>query len=142
VLTFGAGGPFNNISGTNPGTLDLEGLPMGITGGTIDYDIKAVKLAGSLDFNTDPVNFTLPAGALATINETGGPTNYNVTLSIPLSIASTITTDLVDIPVTLIGVLNFSGVKSIPEPGSVALFAIGLLGVGLPAARRLRRRQT
>lgn len=140
VMSIDAGGPFPNIDGTNPGTIDLAGLPMGLTAGAIDYDIKAFKLTGALDFNTDPVNFDLPAGSTAEINETGGPGSYNVTLSIPVSVVSTITTDVVDLQVTVAGVLNFTAIKAIPEPGSIALFGIGLLGVGIPAVKRIRRK--
>jgi hypothetical protein len=139
VMSIDAGGPFPN-NGNNPGVIDLTGLPMGLTAGAIDYDIKAFKLTGALNFTEDPVNFDLPAGSTANINETGGPGSYNVTLSIPVSVVSTITTDVVDLQVTVAGVLNFTAIKAIPEPGSIALFGIGLLGVGIPAVKRIRRK--
>jgi len=139
-LSVSAGGPFPNLTGTNPGTLDINGMPMGLTGGGIVYSIPAFGLSGTLNFATDPTNFTLPPGSTASINETGGPSNYTVTLSIPISIASTIPTSVVPIPLLLTGALNFVGTKNIPEPGSIALLGLGVIGIALPAVRRYRRR--
>lgn len=123
--------------------LDEEGNPV------LDEEGNPIKVQkeddeGNLVFEPkgDPLYFELPEGSLATIEETGGPALYNATLTIPFYleelIEDAIGTD--DLLVSIAGVLVFKGVRAVPEPGGVALLGMGLLGVGVPALRRYRRR--
>lgn len=132
-MTFTAGGPYDNLTDGNPGDLDLAGQAAGITAGKILTGI------GDIDFNTDPVDFTLPS-TKAILNETGGPSSYDVTLTIPVSVASTIDADGLLVDALITGTLVFTGTKAIPEPGSVALLGLGLVGIAIPAIKRYRRK--
>jgi len=137
IITIGSSGPLPNTTASNPGLLDLGGLPISITSGIVKLGASTIA-----DFSTSPASFTVPAGTLGDINETGGPATYDVNLLIPVSVSGSTTADIgvvLTIGYNLAGSLGFAGVKSIPEPGSVVLAAIGLAGLLPWGARRFRK---
>ncbi len=139
-----SGGPLNaigpQISG-NPGqnTYDLGGTTLTLDSGSITYSGFGPigGLLGVGAFGT-PLGFTLPSGTLATVKLGPGPGSRGMTLSIPVNIATTVTTNPVQIDAILGGQLVFTGVR-VPEPGTIALLAVGLVGLVPVVRRRFRK---
>ncbi|MBX7166136.1 MAG: PEP-CTERM sorting domain-containing protein [Pirellulales bacterium] len=100
--------------------------------------------SGTLDFSTDPVNAEIPSlGQIGTLTQTllgsgGGSTTYGVLLSAPLSIFTSIDSDL-GINATLQGVIQATGsYVCVPEPSTLVLLGVAAAGV-LPLVRRAKR---
>jgi hypothetical protein len=127
-------GPFPT-DGNNPALVDLEGLDLAIPQGE-------VQLSGSpvYDFGAAPLLFAIAPGVFGTLTETGGPVTYNVTLEIPINFAGSAPVEGIGtLDYVLDGVLIFEGTKTVPEPGTLALVAIGLVAL-VPLVRRARAR--
>lgn len=133
-LTLGLGaGPYPT-NGANPGLVDLSGLPVALDGGV-------VLLGGNpiADFGATPVLFNLPNPSLADINEVGGPVNYTVTLGIPVDVLGGGATPFGQVDYHVTGYLVFEGLKTVPEPGTIVLAAMCLMGL-VPLARKAWKR--
>jgi hypothetical protein len=141
-ITLNPGGPFPNTTASNPGTLDLGGMTVNLDGGIINASLFGGLLTLSSDLGASPVNnVTFPPGTTASINEVPlGGGSYHVTVSSPISITSNIPVPgFGSLPLSITGLLSFSGTKVVPEPGSMFLMVLGLAGVGLKVIRRRRK---
>ncbi len=133
-ITIGDGTGSFATDGSNPGTVDLGGLAIVLDGGA------GSLLGQSFNFNTDPVTFNLPAMSNATITETGGPASYMVDLIVPVNASGdTELSGLGTLSYIIAGQIAFSGTKTVPEPGTLTLAAIGLAASCWFGARRRRQ---
>jgi len=121
---------------------DLGGDTISIDSGLLTYEgtgsIGGVLGSGTLDLAVSPLGFELPSGATIRILESAvSPTKNNVTLLVPLSIPSTtLVTDPIDVSASLTALLIATGMTIVPEPGSLVLLGIGVVGLLTVLARR------
>lgn len=133
-------GVFNPVGNT----YDLGGGALNLNSGIITYSgsgpVGGLLGTGSFDFNTDPISFPIPNGlAIATLTEGVGPPNATpVTLDIPLNVSTIVTTDPIQVDAALTARIVLTGVR-IPEPGTMALMGLGLIGIIPVVRRRLAR---
>lgn len=124
----------------NPGsnTYDIGGTQLTLDAGAITYSgtgpVGGTLGSGSID---PPIGFALPAGTKAIVQMGPGPNSRNMTLTIPVNVQTTVTTDPIAIDASLVGQIVFTGVR-VPEPGTIALLVIGMIGL-VPVARRYRK---
>lgn len=129
-------GVFNPVGNT----YDLGGGALIINSGMITYSgsgpVGTLLGTGAFNFNTDPLVFAIPNGiAIASLTVGAGPPNATpVTLDIPLNISTIVTTDPIQIDAALTARIVLTGVR-IPEPGTMALMGLGLIGI-IPVIRR------
>ncbi|MBX9788062.1 MAG: PEP-CTERM sorting domain-containing protein [Pirellulales bacterium] len=143
------GGPYPAISPVvGSADYDFSGLELDLSGGTFSY-----SSAGYLSFlGSDTINFlpnlfsvNLPPGSIGKIAlGPGPPENQLVTLTIPLAM----TVPLYDVGNSTLGAtlnaivageLVLTGI-SVPEPGSIVLLGLGIVGA-IPVLRRHWRRR-
>ena len=122
---------------------DLGGTTLSLDQGLITYE--ATGYAGTLlepgtfDFNVDPLNFEVdPGPTVKIIEELAQPGKANVTLLIPISVETQVTTDTTDIKAILNATILATGMKMVPEPTTMVLLGIGVVGF-LAVVRRQRR---
>lgn len=120
------------------GTYDLAGLTLSIDQGQITYQgtgaIGGALGTGTFNFGDpdDAISITLGPGQATGIVKVDA--NGCMTLTIPINILTTVTTDPIDVTAQLQGQLVLTGCK-VPEPGTLVL--LGLAGLGLvPVIRR------
>lgn len=143
------GGPYAAIApAVGVSTYDLSGLLLDISGGSFSY-----SSTGYLSFlGSDTINFlpnfakvALPPGSIGKLELGAGPPNNQLaTLTIPL----TMTVPLHEVGNTFLGAsinalicgeLVLTGI-SVPEPSSIVLFGVGIVGAIPVLRRRMRRR--
>jgi len=127
-------GPFltNNL---NPGQVDLEGLEVGIVAGQVE-----VGGSTQYDFGTNPLYFQMGSGVFGTINETGGPTSYDVRLGIPIDFAGSVEISSGTLNYDLNGTIFYDGAINVPEPGTFALAGVALWAL-IAVGCRVRRKK-
>lgn len=125
----------------NPGsnTYDIGGTSLTLDAGVITYagagPIGGLLGSGSIN---PPIAFNLPSGTLATVKLGPGPGSRAMTLTIPVNITTTVVTDPIAVDANLAGQIVFTGVR-VPEPGTIALLAIGLVGLVPVVRSRFRK---
>ncbi len=118
--SFGHSGPFVGSGGTaNSSVFDLSGS-------NLMFDAGLVQMAGvfatTTDFLVSPDTFALPAGTIGSVAiGTGPPATYQVTLQIPVNLA----TDISLAHLVLSGQLVLT--SFIPEPHTFALSVLTLV---------------
>lgn len=142
------GGPYPAISPiVGTADYDFSGLKLDVSGGSFSYSSTGyLSFLGSNTVNFLPNLFSvnLPSGSIGKIQLGAGPPNNQlVTLTIPLAM----TVPLFDIGDTFLGAslnavfagnLVLTGI-SVPEPSSVVLLGVGIVGAIPVLRRRLRR---
>jgi hypothetical protein len=128
------------LTASSGDTLDVGSLSFNVGKGGNDADPRGYFIRSSLDnFSTDLLSVTLPAGAQT------APAPETLDLSSAFSGLNTVTFDIYVFAGNEInGVfhsvdfsnLSFSTPAAIPEPSSLSVFAIGLLGLGWMYRRR------
>lgn len=120
---------------------DLAGTTLAADDGVITYEgtggAGALFPPGTFDFAADPAQFVLPAGSSVKVIEDPivPGQKANVTLLLPFSVATLLTTDAGGINATISGMIVATGMKIIPEPASWLLIGLGLTGI-IPLVRR------
>lgn len=140
LTALNAVGPFLN---GNPGqnSYDLSGVPLVLDSGEFTYPTRITSIGpedvGYGRFQT-PIYFSLPAGTLASAKVSsprpGG--GRGMTLTIPVNTSTTVTTNPIQLDMSLVGQIVLTSVV-VPEPGAAILLAMGLLGLW-PLLRRRR----
>jgi hypothetical protein len=143
------GGPYPAIAPiVGTADYDFSGLLLDLSGGTFSYSSTGyLSFLGSDSINILP-NFAtvaLPPGSIGKIQlGAGPPSNQLVTLTIPLAM----TVPLYEVGDSILGAsinaivagnLVLTGI-SVPEPSSVVLLGLGMVGAIPVIRRRLRRR--
>jgi hypothetical protein len=143
------GGPYPAISPVvGTADYDFSGLQLDGSGGTFSYSSTGyLSFLGSDTINILPNLFSvnLPPGSIGKIQLGAGPPNNQlVTLTIPLAM----TVPLYDVGDTFLGAtlnavfageLVLTGI-SVPEPSSVVLLGLGIVGAIPVLRRRMQRR--
>ncbi len=120
-------------NGVNPGTVDLGGLFVSINQGLVN--------GGLFDFSASPANFNLPSPTIANFSEVlSGPNTYDLTLTIPVNVSgSSPVQGIGTVGFSLVGNLAFTGTKVVPEPGTIAMLGMGVIGLVAVGRRRFRK---
>jgi hypothetical protein len=133
----GWGGPFPIAGGTD---VDIGGPP-GLDNAINEGTLNIANGAFVIDFSEDPLEFTHPEGSIASFQETGPGPTYMVELIIPYDV------DGIAVPASenplgfdmwyhVEGEMIWQGTKTVPEPGTIVLATMGLVGLLVHAIRR------
>jgi hypothetical protein len=153
--TFGVGfsltGPAGYIPATNQGPqtafYDPAGTILNLNVGFITYKgagaVGGLLGSGTFDFTTDPTSVDIPS-APATVQIIAGvgagtPLNAPVTMIIPIDVSTTVVTDPVDVVASFTGQIVLTGFWTVPEPGTIMLLAVGMIGL-VPVIRKKFRK--
>ncbi len=148
VNGFTTNGPvaLNNTSGVNPFTYTFDpgenDLDVTIDEGFLTYNgtgpLGGIIGMGTFDFNADQLSFTMGSvGQIGLVTQNQTANTVDVSVSVPVSFNTLITTDPVTIDVFITGAIVSTGSYIIPEPSTLVL--LGLAGFGLvPLWGRMR----
>jgi len=131
-----------NSSGANS-FFDLAGDTISIDSGLLTYigtgAAGGALGSGTFDLAAEPISVPLPQGStIQIIEEAVSATKNNVTVIVPVEIPSTtLVTDPVDVSASLSALILATGMKIIPEPGTLVLLSVGVIGL-LVVIRRCR----
>lgn len=117
-----------SVSGTTPltaGTFDLTALTLTITSGSIDYNVPAFSLTGSESLVGITANPTAGVGTLVA---------GVLTIPVDVSLVFEVSTG-VNATVNLDGAI----VAVVPEPGTIAMLGMGVVGLVAVGRRRFRK---
>lgn len=150
TLTTNGGVALNSTNGANAWTYTFDpgaGSPttLEIDEGLFTYlgtgPVGGVLGSGTLDFNADPLSADIPSlGQVGTVTQNAVVSDgyVYVTISAPLTFADEVLTDPVSVAVDLSGALVATGMYPIPEPSTVVLLGIAMVGL-IPVWRRIRK---
>ena len=99
--------------------------------------------SGTIDFATNPVSAVIPSvGQIGMVTQSAVVTDGNVyvTVSAPITFTDALLTDPTDVDAILSGVIVGTGYFYIPEPSSIVLLGIALVGL-IPLWRRFHRQR-
>ena len=143
-------GPIGPVTGSAPvggdpgmNTYDVGGLAITLNSGFLTYSgtglVAGLIGTQGIDFSVNNANLVLPPGTLATM-KMASPTPFNnaLTLSVPLALSTIVTSLPIRVDAFLTGTLVLTGVR-VAEPGTVALMAIGLVGLVPVVRKRLKK---
>jgi hypothetical protein len=148
--TFGVGatldsnGPITpDVAGAPTSTYDPDGSTLTLNVGVITYKgsgaVGGLLGSGTFDFTNDPTSVNIPSAPNSvslTVSQNPGP--KSITLVIPLSVTTTVTTDPVDITANVTGVIVATGFL-VPEPGTLVLLGIAAAGLVPVIRKRFRK---
>ena len=123
---------------TGMNVFDLSGTTLSIDAGLLSFDAFG-PITGfgdlSVDFAQQPAEFVaLPGSTVKLVEEPLSPQQSQVTLVLPLNLASTLRSSPVDVTATITGQLIATGIRLVPEPSGLLLLAVGI--VSFYAVRR------
>jgi hypothetical protein len=125
-----SGGPTPLTGGTD---FDLTALSLLISGGTIDYAVPLASLVGS---TTLVGTITSPTSGTGTL--VGDVLTIPVDVSVSFVVDDAGTPDTADDSIATV-FLNGSIVAAVPEPGTIAMLGVGLIGLVAVGRRRFRK---
>lgn len=131
TYTFDPGGGSPTQVAVDEGTFTYQGT--GPFGGTLGLNL--------IDFANDPLAADIPASGqvgMLTQNAVVSDGLVYATVSIPITFADTLITDPVTVDVDLSGLIVATGFLIVPEPSTIVLLSIALLGL-VPVWRRIRK---
>jgi hypothetical protein len=112
---------------------DLTALSLLISGGTIDYAVPLASLVGS---TTLVGTITSPTSGTGTL--VGDVLTIPVDVSVSFVVDDAGTPDTADDSIATV-FLNGSIVAAVPEPGTIAMLGVGLIGLVAVGRRRFRK---